>query len=295
MHKSKYRIGLRTIKTALSVMIALIITELLGSPSPVFAAIGAFVAMARTFRDSLVQAGCQFVGILIGGLIGVILVLIFDLTPVWAIGLGVLTAITFCNWVNVPIAASLAGIIVISAGIGVDGSYLFHMFYRLMDTTIGLIVGLIVNMIIKPYNNRPAIIRSFESLIETIPHYLDVYMIQNGYIDICDYDEKLRHLETELNLYDRQLYFRRKNHSLDVMFLKGMKQLALRIYQELSALSCLDALGEINESNISRLACLDLDTKAIRERKAHHEVDTVTNFHLEKLLNARKYLVDMLE
>ena len=69
----------------------------------------------------------------------------------------------------------------------------------------------------------------------------------------------------------------------------------MRIFQELSALSCLDALGEVNETNLIRLGAMDLDTNAIRQRKPHHEDDTVTNYHLEKLLEARKFLLQLLE
>ena len=65
--KLHLHIGLRTFKTALAVTIALLIAGALDSYSPIFAGLGAIVAMARTLHDALREARTQFVGVILGG------------------------------------------------------------------------------------------------------------------------------------------------------------------------------------------------------------------------------------
>ena len=59
-------IGLRTVKTGLAVALALFFADLRSSPLPIFAAIGAIVAMSRTVGDAFETCRTQFFGILFG-------------------------------------------------------------------------------------------------------------------------------------------------------------------------------------------------------------------------------------
>ena len=59
-------LGLRTVKTGLAVALALFFADLRGSPLPIFAAIGAIVAMSRTVGDAFETCRTQFFGILLG-------------------------------------------------------------------------------------------------------------------------------------------------------------------------------------------------------------------------------------
>lgn len=56
-------IGLRTVKTGLAVALALFFADLRSSPLPIFAAIGAIVAMNRTVGDAFETCRTQFFGI----------------------------------------------------------------------------------------------------------------------------------------------------------------------------------------------------------------------------------------
>ena len=63
----RFRIGLRTLKTALAVTVSLLIASLLGDLS-IFPALSAFAVMARTFEEGLQECRNQAVGIAIGGI-----------------------------------------------------------------------------------------------------------------------------------------------------------------------------------------------------------------------------------
>ena len=88
-----YHIGLRTIKTGLAVVLALLLDSLRPNPLPIFAAIGAIVVMSRTLSDAITAATTQLAGITCGALAGCLFTLLFPNDRCIAIGLGLILLI----------------------------------------------------------------------------------------------------------------------------------------------------------------------------------------------------------
>ena len=76
MRKKRTRlpIGLRTIKTAVAVIIAMVIVDFFGTtPSKlIFAMLGAMAAVQPTFQESVESCLTQIVGVLFGALCGIV-------------------------------------------------------------------------------------------------------------------------------------------------------------------------------------------------------------------------------
>lgn len=293
--KVHLHIGLRAFKTALAVTVALLIARALGTYSPIFSGLGAIVAMARTLKDSLREARTQFVGVILGGIIGFLLLLISPAPSPLLTGVGILSAIVLCNLLGLYYAVSLAAIIVLSVCVSTSGNPMIEMVYRLVDTSIGLIVGLVVNMLIKPYNNRPRVVSLLYQVADSVPGYLDSCILKNLYPDLAELEKTLRALEVEFEIYRKQHFRYREAHNRDAIFLQGVIQLAVRIDQELSALACMDTFGMPEEKNLARLRELGLCVPDHLERKCTEEDSTVTNYHLEKALDARDCLIELLQ
>ena len=288
-------IGLRAFKTALAVTVTLLIAKALGTYSPIFSGLGAIVAMARTLKDALREARTQFVGVILGGIIGFLLLLISPVPSPLLTGVGILAAIVLCNLLGLYYAVSLSAIIVLSVCVSTSGSPMIEMVYRLVDTSIGLIVGLVVNMLIKPYNNRPRVVSLLYQVADSVPGYLDSCILKNLYPDLAELEKTLRALEVEFEIYRKQHFRYREAHNRDAIFLQGVIQLAVRIDQELSALACMDTFGMPEEKNLARLRELGLCVPDHLERKCTEEDSTVTNYHLEKALDARDCLIELLQ
>ena len=94
MNRLKIHVGLRTIKTALAVMLALALAQARGSTLPIFSAIGAIVAMSRTLGDALTACLTQLAGIVCGCAIGVLFVLLLPAQSPVVIGLGIVVVIS---------------------------------------------------------------------------------------------------------------------------------------------------------------------------------------------------------
>ena len=293
--KLHLHIGLRIFKTALAVTIAMVVARLVDSYSSIFAGLGAVVAMARTLPESLEAARTQVVALVFGALVA-FGILWLDPTPSpLLIGVGVLAVLSVCALCRLYYAVSLAAIIVLSACVSTSGDPMLALLYRLLDTSIGLAAGVAVNTLVKPYNNRPRVTALLQRLAGRVPACLDACVLQDLYPDLTPLETDLRAIDVELDLYRRQHFRRREAHERDTAFLTGLEQLAERMLRELQTLCCMDAIGVPDSKNRAALAALGLDTSPADHRPSSPEVDVVTNYHLRKALEARSYLLAMLE
>lgn len=151
------RIGLRNIKTAISVCICLIIF----SKDPFFAAIASIMCMQDTIEHSLKIGTNRVVGTLIGGLLGLIFLYLTRwmhaeaLTP-FITSIGVVIAIYLCNLLNKPAASAMSSLVLIAIMIAPTTSNPFvYASKRTIETILGIIVAILVNKYIKPPKEQP--------------------------------------------------------------------------------------------------------------------------------------------
>ena len=98
LQMQKPHIGLRTVKTAVAVVLAMAVAEAYGATDSrlVFAMLGAMLTMEPTFRDAFQTFIFRTVGVLVGAVMGVLLQML-PLPELAAIGIGVVLLITGYN------------------------------------------------------------------------------------------------------------------------------------------------------------------------------------------------------
>ena len=111
---SKIHIGPRTVKTAVAVLIAMVIVDALGTTDSrlIFAMLGAMAAMEPTFKASLESCLTQIVGVFFGALMGAGLMLL-PIPGLLAACIGIVLVITVYNVLGVRFAPGLPCLIVV--------------------------------------------------------------------------------------------------------------------------------------------------------------------------------------
>lgn len=142
------KIGLRTIKTTIAVMITAGIMNYIIKDTPFFACIGATVAIGKTKKTSFEASIIRNVGTAIGGLIGIIISLFTD--NVFLKGLGVIPIIYIINLLNKK-DSIIPGCIVYFAVVYLNtmDTARFYAIRRILQTFLGSIIGIIVNFAIR--------------------------------------------------------------------------------------------------------------------------------------------------
>lgn len=291
-------LGLRIVKTALAVTLSVLLVRLFvdNSLTAFYAAFGAAIAMETTFTRSLRQALTQLVGVLAGTLFGYVSVLLFPtITPAWIAGLGVMILLVLSQIFKLSFSASLSCIIFLSACLTPTDNILRDSLFRLRDTSVGIGVALVINALIRPYNNKKRILSVLAQLRSLMPPLLQQIIVKECVPDLSDLVPLLRRLDREMELYHSQRFFHRTHD--DEALLAGCKQLVERMVEELEAICGMDTPGDLAMENAARMQELgmDLPEAGISGRKCTRHDTIVMNYHLDKLLAAYRFLGELME
>ena len=296
MRRPRFRIGLRTVKTALAVIISLFITSLFGEVT-IFPALSSIAVMSRTFDEGLLECRNQAVGICIGGLFGCLTAILFPDPPIWGIGIGILFIMAACSSLKVVFSCSLSCAIFIVACMTEPELVIPNTLIRLYQTAIGLSIGLLINYTIIPYNNSKKIYSLMEDLLNDLPNVLNKRVILGLYPDLTPMDTQIDRLHYEMTIYRHQRFIRRQAHRNEYSYMSGCLQLAERIHQEMTVLCQMDAIGVPDADNNRQLRAIGLEipesgfAMCSKNDKDH----IVTNYHLHMLLQARLFLLELLQ
>ena len=110
----RLRIGLRTVKTAVAVIISMVLVDHVGTSASklIFAMLGAMAAVQPTFKESVASCLTQIVGVLFGAVMGLLLRLLPG-NHLIAVGIGIVLVITLYNSLRIPYSPSLSCFVVV--------------------------------------------------------------------------------------------------------------------------------------------------------------------------------------
>ena len=291
----KIHIGLRTVKTAVAVIIAMYLVDHLGTtPSKlIFAMLGAMAAVQPTFRESLESCLTQIVGVLFGAVSGVAL-MSANLPHLVAAGIGIVMVITLYNSLRIRFSPSLACIIVVTICITPDSHPIPDALGRIWDTAIGLGVGMAVNTLIFPYDNSNQIRTLIEGLDKEILRFLeDMFDGDDILPDASQMTDQIDSMARQLTIFTNQrlvLRLRRQQEQLERF--RHCEGDARELLARMEVLSRMGRPGRLNDENRQRLKHLGADIRDKRNYKNPQERDIVTNYHVRQILTLRQ---DMLE
>ena len=288
----------RVVKTAIAVSLSVFLIRFFTTDdlSVFYAGFGALIAMDTTFSNSLRQGLTQLIGVLAGTVMGYLSVLLFpSMTPAWMAGLGVLLLIVLCNALKLSFSASLSCIIFLSACLTPTDDIVRDSLFRLRDSSLGIGIALVVNALIRPYNNKKRILALLGRLRAQIPGDIEQIVVKEQFPDLQESVAILRQLDRELNLYHSQHFFHRKHD--DEALLRGCYQLAQRMLQEMEAICGMDCLGDLAMENAAVMQELgmELPEAGLPGRKCTRHDTIVMNYHLDKLLSAYQYLGELMK
>ena len=298
MKKLSAIVGLRTIKTAAAIIIALAIVSRYGASSAklIFAMLGAMSAVQPTFRASLDACLTQIVGVSFGAVMGLLLREL-PISYLTAVGIGVIIIITVYHSLHVSLSPSLPSFILVMVCTTADLSPLSYALGRIWDTAIGLGVGILVDVLVFPYDNSRKIQGALEGLDRDVLRFLE---------EIFDGDDvlpdgealagKLSAMEKQLAIFSKQkLFFHLGRQKRELARFRSCDRMAKELVCHMEALCLLERPGRLTEENRRRLAAAGAEIRDGRPLDSVMELDVVTNYHVGQLLTLRQELLQELE
>lgn len=155
----RFHVGMRNVKTAIAATLCAFLYAFFDR-NPTFACIGAIFGMGSDFNNSKLNGGNRLFGTIVGGLIGMGLFYIyiqfypeptsnFRFMLFELLFVGIIILVLICQLFVIPGAIQPAGVVlcIILFNTPVE-SYISYPLNRILDTGIGVIIGIAVNMLI---------------------------------------------------------------------------------------------------------------------------------------------------
>ena len=288
-------IGLRTVKTAAAVILAMIIVDAYGATTSkiIFAMLGAMAAVQPTFTESLESCLTQIVGVLFGAAVGVLLMGL-RLPPLVATGIGIVLTITVYNALRIRYSPSLACLIVVTLCTTEGIAPLTYAVTRIWDTAIGLGVGMAINTLIFPYDNSTQIRTLMESLDQELLRFLEELFDGDDVIpDSAAMTRKIDDMARQLKIFSNQkLVLRLKRQKQQLESFRLCEGKARELLARMEVLSRAGRPGRLNDENRQRLKACGAEIRDTRPCKNPQERDIVTNYHIRQILTLRNEILD---
>ena len=261
MKRRRIRVGLRTVKTAVAIIIAMVLVEPYGATSSrlILAMLGAMAAVQPTFKESLEACVTQTVGVLFGAAAGVLLAAL-PMGPLTSVLLGIIFVISVYNLLPDAFSPSLPCFILVMICTDAEMAPIPYALGRIWDTAIGLGVGMLINSLVFPYDNSRQIRETADGLDRDLLLFLEDMFDGNSSLPDTDaMNKRIATLEGQLvRLADHIAYI---NHDIEDALRGGV------IYPMEIPVDAADVLGFTHSQRIDTLV-----TDAIESSRGQEEV-----------------------
>ena len=188
----RFRVGQRAIKTAISVGLALALAMVLGSSLPIFAAIGAISVMSRTWVDSLKESLNQIAGTFLGYLIACVFVTVLPNPTFFRVDGARRAVCDFTVYRSQAEFCDSAGEHCVCGCVPVYRRRFNRVWLPPLSRIrwSGLVVALLVNVVIRPYNNRQKIINMMNEIQKMFLPLLQSRVLEHRYPDLTPLTER---------------------------------------------------------------------------------------------------------
>lgn len=154
-----FRLGMRTLKSALSVMLCILLFHFLHRGSPMIAALSAVFSLRQDLTSSLSFGKSRVLGNTVGGALAILYVFTKNMfsqeffAELVLLPLFVIIVIVFSDGIrnNTGIIAAISTLLMISLSMP-QGQSVYYALERVIDTFIGTFIAILLNLFFQPKN-----------------------------------------------------------------------------------------------------------------------------------------------
>lgn len=295
--RTRFRIGMRTFKTLVAVIIAMIVCQSSISPysNLTLAMLGAVAAVQPSFKESIDSSWAQILGTVVGGIVGNLL-LLTPLPTIVITGIAVVVVITVYNLLHINYAPSLPILVVVILCTTPDVNHVTYALGRLWDTCIGLGVGLIINTLVFPYDNSRQIRFAMESLDKMLLKFMEEMFDGDQILpDAEALTNQVDAMERMLRIFSQQRLLRHLNvQRQEVAMFRQCEGRAKALVARAQLLARMGTPGHLSQEAYDRLIEAGADIRQLPHVGEFDERDIVINYHVKQILTLRRELLEIL-
>lgn len=281
-------IGMRTIKTGIAVMLCCILTSF-AVDNMFYCATACVVTMQDTIKTSFKMGSQRVFGTLIGGLVGFLLVLISPANPILC-GIGIMIVIKCCDMLKLS-SIVVASVTFFSLYLGyINSSPLTYSIQRVIDTSVGVIMGLIINYSVARPNYYSNTMNEFKRIKSLSIENLRSIAIGTNDLEIDNIEKSIKASENTYSKLIDELNYSKNSFDLDI--LDKSLDLCRQIYFHINSIKLLEKELFLTKDNHRKLKKIyKNDTIAL---DINEDESPVFNFHLSKAIEKTTLLEELI-
>jgi uncharacterized membrane protein YgaE (UPF0421/DUF939 family) len=277
--------GMRTIKTGIAVMICILLGKYLVQKL-FYCAIACVISVQDTVKGSMKVGLNRVKGTIVGGIIGFLFALIQPGEPILC-GLGVMLTIYVCNMLKInSVVVACVTFLAIHLGVGTYNPA-YYSFHRVIDTSVGVIIGVVVNYLIARPNYLGKTINEFKNIENSAINLIECKILNEEKLDINLFKTNIQQLEKIYSKLTDELSYGSKNNT-DIENLEKSIGICREIYFHMQSIELLENKLYLNKENYNALKAL-YKTEEI-SFDVEDNKSPVFNYHLSKIIEEIKTL-----
>lgn len=286
------KVGMRTIKTVIAVIITLGIAEIFKLRSPILAAIASIMTMEGSVSESFNTGKHRMYGTILGGIVAL---LISAIAPesFFFIGLGLILIINLCNVFDWNKSARISMVVFLIIILNYkDGDGLSYAINRTLDTLVGVIVGTAINYFIRPPKIEEKIKEILDDIELEVREILENLIWKNEYNSLENLKEEINNIENDYKVFIEDTKFH-IGKSDNIVKYKEIFNSYENIRNHLRVINSIKELPNIKEENREYLE--KYFSKKIPKQNYIEldDLDLIYNFHLDKILCELQYIENL--
>ncbi|GAA3649193.1 FUSC family protein [Asaccharospora irregularis] len=283
------RPGMRNIKTGIGVLICVLIGYLNILDKTFYAAIACVVCMQATVKGSLTVGLNRLKGTLIGGVIGFLFALIRPGDPLLSC-IGIIITIYTCNTLNINKSITIACVVYCAIHLGIGtADPVYYSIHRIIDTSIGVIVGVGVNYLIYRPNYLHEIYNEIKVIENTSIKILKSEIERGIPIDIAYLKGEITKLEALYKNFLDELQY--SNDEIDNKEINRTIKICKQIYMHLQVLEHMKDKCYLNKENYVKSK--DLYNELANDIEIKDDISPVYNYHISMIIENINELQDI--
>lgn len=291
--KTRIPIGLRTIKTAVAVTVSILLVEQYGTSADelIFGVMGAFAAMEPTFKGSLRGCFAQFSGVLMGVLLSLTMRAL-AVSGAVAAGIGIVLVIACYQILRLRASPVLPCLILVTICTNPSLAAVLYGLERLWNTALGMGAGMVINMLIFPYDNGKKLQQIMDSLDDELIRFLEDQFDGDEHMpDPEGMERKLDALEAGLTVFsDQRMLIHPRRHRRLIARYQTCETTVRALLREVEVLHSIKHPARLNRTNRAALLALGARLPEAQEDNRFTVEDLVVNYHVGRTLELREQL-----
>lgn len=277
-------IGMRNIKTAISIFVCLIIANVLHLEYPFYAAIATVISMENSVTNSFAAGKNRVMGTFVGAGVGLAFASIQP-ENVWLCALGTIVVIYLCNLLKWNKSVSIGSIVFLAIMLNLQGaSPLQYSLNRIIDTLIGVGVAVVVNYLVFPPKYEANIHKARQLLAKEMAYILNK-LISKEEFNRTKLRSQLKTLEKYIDISKEEFHLIKDGDDSLENIIDEYESYKL-IYEHLKMIEKLEGEQDLSIHNMIRLGNQNCDLNGNHEHV--HQQDPlfiIYNYHIDRILN----------